>query len=71
MFLTKFVSAEWLPPSLPGFPQMIKAIGDDGNEYFIPSMDSDVPPWPQYLADGGIVEGDGPTEGGGEDDGAA
>jgi hypothetical protein len=54
MPLSKYVSAQWTKPMPPVQPT-IKAIGDDGLEYFIPSMDSDVPPWPQYLADGGTV----------------
>lgn len=55
MALTKYVSAQWVTP-LPGSPPSIKAIGDDGLEYFIPSETTDVPPWPQYLADGGTIE---------------
>lgn len=51
----KYVSAEYLPLS-PGQTQpMIKAISDDGLEYFIPDENSDVPPWPEYLADGGTI----------------
>jgi len=54
MTLTKFVSAQWRAAVFPA-EAVIEAIGDDGETYFIPSMDSDVPPWPQYLADGGEV----------------
>ena len=53
----KYVSAEWIPPAYEGGTGTIKAIGDDGIEYFIPSMDCDVPPWPDYLAEGGTVTG--------------
>lgn len=60
MPLSKFVSAQWQAPTFPGAEPNIKAIGDDGLEYLIPSMESDVPPWPEYLADGGEVA---PAEG--------
>ena len=50
----EYVSAEWVE-SLPGQPPIIKAIGDDGVEYWVPSEDSDVPPWPQFIANGGII----------------
>lgn len=61
--LTKYVSAQWMTPLFPGAQVMIKAIGDDGLEYFIPSADTDVPPWPQFLADGGTIrEADPPPE---------
>ena len=56
MALTKYVSAKWQPPSLPGMQPMIKAIGDDDLEYFVTSIDSDVTPWPAFLADGGVIE---------------
>lgn len=55
MTLTKYVSAQWQTPTFPAENPMIKAIGDDGLEYFIPFMDTDIPPWPQYLADGGTI----------------
>lgn len=52
----KYVSARWVnpPQGMPGNPTIL-AIGDDGMEYSIPSEDSDVPPWPQYLIDGGTI----------------
>ena len=53
----KYVSAEYIPPLEEGMPGMIKAIGDDGVEYWIPAMDCDVPPWPDFLAEGGEVVG--------------
>jgi hypothetical protein len=40
----------------PGQEPNIKAVGDDGLEYFIPSASTDVPPWPQFLAEGGVIE---------------
>ena len=55
MPLSKYVSAQWTTP-LPGGDPQIKAIGDDGLEYFIPSPETDVPPWPQFLADGGEIK---------------
>lgn len=54
MPLTKYVSAEW-QAALPGMKPNIKAIGDDGLEYFIPDENTDVPPWPKFLADGGVI----------------
>lgn len=56
MTLSKFVSARWTPWTFGDPDPTIIAIGDDGLEYTIPSMNSDVPPWPQYLADGGTVD---------------
>lgn len=56
MPLTKYVSAQWLTPAFPGEQPIIKAIGDDGLEYFIPSADTDVPPWPQFLEEGGTIK---------------
>lgn len=58
----EYVSAEYVPPAFEGMNGSIKAIGDDGKEYWIPSMDCDVPPWPDYLARGGKVEGYVPPE---------
>lgn len=51
MGATKYVSAEWVEPTMPGMPRTIKAIGDDGNEYWLPGDDPlvyDVPPWPEF-----------------------
>lgn len=50
----KYVSAQWVASPYGG-PNYIKAIGDDGVEYALPSADSDVPPWPEYLAEGGTI----------------
>lgn len=50
----KYVSAQWVEPPTGG-QKSIRAIGDDGNEYFIPNEDSDVPPWPEYLIEGGTI----------------
>lgn len=50
MALTKYVSAEWVEPTLGGSPS-IKAIGDDGLEYWLPGDDPakyDVPPFPAF-----------------------
>lgn len=55
MSASKYVSAQWMKSAFGGL-DTIKAIGDDGVEYFIGSEASDVPPWPQFLADGGIIE---------------
>jgi hypothetical protein len=46
---SEYVSAEWLEPTFPGGDPVIKAIGDDGLEYFVPSVTTDVPPWPKFL----------------------
>jgi hypothetical protein len=48
MALQSYVSAEWVTDELTG-TRVIKAIGDDGNEYWIGAADSDVPPWPEFL----------------------
>jgi hypothetical protein len=61
MALTKYVSAEWLRDEITG-TYTIKAIGDDGSEWWIPSIDTDVPPWPDFLREGGEVTGLGPPD---------
>lgn len=62
MALTKYVSAQWQAP-LPDGQPIIKAIGDDGLEYFVPSWNTDVPPWPAYIIGGGsIAPADEPEE---------
>lgn len=53
----KYVSARRVSPD----SRAIIAMGDDGVEYAIPSEDSDVPPWPEYLADGGTITPVDPT----------
>jgi len=55
MTLSKYVSAKWSTPAFAGEQPVITAIGDDGKTYTIPSIDSDVPPWPEFLAEGGTV----------------
>jgi hypothetical protein len=57
----EFVSAEWVHDEEFNTYQ-IKATGDDGSVWWLNSIDSDVPPWPQYLAEGGTVTGTGPPE---------
>lgn len=49
MPLSYYVSAEWNDPGIPGMKPNIKAIGDDGLEYFVPDIKTDVPPWPDFL----------------------
>ena len=51
MALTKYVSAEWIEPTFEGGTRSIKAIGDDGLEYWLPGDAPeayDVPPWPDF-----------------------
>jgi hypothetical protein len=51
MALTKYVSAEWVEPTFEGGTRSIKAIGDDGLEYWLPGDTPetyDVPPWPDF-----------------------
>lgn len=43
-----YVSAEWV--NFDDGIRVIKAIGDDGKEYWVPELMSDVPPWPEFLA---------------------
>lgn len=57
----KYVSAEWVHNETLN-EYTIKAIGDDGNEYWLSDPNSDVPPWPQYLAEGGTISGEGPPQ---------
>lgn len=48
---SEYVSAEWVAPTAPGMDPMIKAIGDDGLEYWVPGDDPehyDVPPFPAF-----------------------
>jgi len=52
MAVSYYVSAEWVEPTMPGGQRMIKAVGDDGIEYWLPGDDPavyDVPPWPEFL----------------------
>lgn len=55
MSLSKYISAKWNAPAFAGEQPTITAIGDDGLSYLIPSVESDVSPWPEYLADGGQI----------------
>ena len=47
MALEYYVSAEWFVTE-EGKP-LIKAIGNDDSVWWVPSVDTDVPPWPQFL----------------------
>lgn len=53
-----YVAAEWVTDADGG--KIIKAEGDDGKIYYVPSLDSTVPPWPRYVAEGGEVKGEPP-----------
>lgn len=52
----RYVSAEWHHDEMMD-SYTIWATGDDGETYFVPSADSTVPPWPEYLAEGGTITG--------------
>jgi hypothetical protein len=69
----QYVSAEYVPSPMEGQPPMIKAIGDDGVEYWIPSADTDVPPWPEFLetATGKAFLAKAPPDDGGQPEPAA
>jgi hypothetical protein len=49
----EYVSAEWVVDEQMG-TRVIKAIGDDGQTYWVPEADTDVPPWPDFLAKHGV-----------------
>lgn len=49
----EYVSAEWAVDPFGG-TRVIKATGDDGNVYWVQAADSDVPPWPEFLAKNGL-----------------
>lgn len=51
----KYVKAEWVTPAMEGAAPMIKATGDDGVEYWIPDENTDVPPWPEFVKEGGKI----------------
>ena len=59
----KFVSAEWVHDEQMG-THVIKAIGDDGQTYWVPSINTDVPPWPEFLEEKGVaaITGEPPPE---------
>lgn len=44
----QYVSAEWVVDETMG-TRTIKAIGDDGSVWWVPAIDCDVPPWPEFL----------------------
>jgi uncharacterized membrane protein len=44
----EYVSAEWVTDERMG-TRLIRATGNDGSIWWISSVDSDVPPWPQFL----------------------
>jgi hypothetical protein len=52
----KFISARYVTSPVPPHDKLLLAMGDDGVEYTVSGIDSDVPPWPQFLAAGGTVE---------------
>lgn len=57
----KIVSAEWVHE--PDFNSWtIKATLENGDVFWIPSANSDVPPWPEYLEAGGTISGEPPPE---------
>lgn len=43
----EYVSAEWVDNDMGG--RTIKATGDDGSIWWVPSLDCDVPPFPAFL----------------------
>ena len=49
----EYVSAEWIVNDITG-GRLIRAVGDDGQEYFVPEADTDVPPWPDFLVKHGL-----------------
>jgi hypothetical protein len=51
MALEHYVSAEWGPVDTLTNNSSIAAVDNDGTTWWIPSLDCDVPPWPQYLKD--------------------
>ncbi len=44
----EYVSAEWVEDPVMG-TRSIRATGDDGSIWWVPSLDCDVPPWPAFL----------------------
>jgi len=48
----EYISAEWI--THPDGSRIIKAMGDDGNPYFVPEADTDVPPWPDFVVKHGL-----------------
>jgi hypothetical protein len=52
--MEKFVEAEWVVDELTG-ERTIKATGDDGSIWWVPAVNSDVPPWPEFLEEYGAA----------------
>jgi hypothetical protein len=50
----KFVSAEWITDPITGEHATIRATGDDGSIWYVPSAGSDVPPWPEFIEEYGV-----------------
>jgi hypothetical protein len=48
----EYVSAEWF--YFPTGERVIKALDADGNAYWVPEADCDVPPWPEFLEKHGV-----------------
>ncbi len=48
----EYVSAEWF--DAPTGDRVIKATDAEGNVYWIPEADSDVPPWPDFMKKQGL-----------------
>lgn len=51
MALEYYVSAEWGPVDPLTGARNIQAVGNDDSIWWIPGLDCDVPPWPDYLAE--------------------
>lgn len=51
---TKYVSAEWVHDEIMD-TYNIKAIGDDDSVWWIGALDSDVPPWPDFIKEKGVA----------------
>jgi hypothetical protein len=45
---SSYISAEWVTDEVLG-TRNIKAVGDDGSIWWVPDIQTDVPPWPSYL----------------------
>ena len=46
--MSKYISAEWVVDELIS-ERSIRAVTDDGRVDFVAGIDSDVPPWPEFL----------------------
>lgn len=58
----KFISAEWVDDATGG--KIIRAVGDDDSVWWVPVINSDVPPWPEFIAEYGeaAVTGEPPVQ---------